>query len=92
MSFELGIPEEELAQRLTERSFVLYQAYAARKLLPARRVQLQLARIALTAAQVAGNADVELADFLFDPLPDAGDDVDLDAAKVHFQFNPRNKA
>ncbi len=91
LSFELGIPEEELSDRLTEQSFRLYQEYAERKLLPTRRLQLQLARIAHVSAQVGGaNQSLNLSDFLFDPEPWVAED-DLEAAKVAFDFKPRNK-
>ncbi len=73
---------------MSERSFNLYQAYAARRMLPARRMQLQLARIALTVAQAnGGNARLSLADFLFDPPTDEEDASD-DA--VLLEFKPRN--
>ncbi len=73
---------------MSERSFNLYQAYAARRMLPARRMQLQLARIALTVAQAnGGNASLSLADFLFDPPTDEEDASD-DA--VLLEFKPRN--
>jgi hypothetical protein len=87
LSFALGIPEEELAARLTNRSFVRYQHYAAKWMLPARRLELYLAQVALVAAQASGAAGMSLSDFVFDPQEEA---TEAEAAEF-FGFNPRPK-
>lgn len=95
LSFELGIPEEELARRLTERSFVLYQAYAAKWRLPNRRVELMLARVCHTfAAIMGGGKDLDIEDFLFDPVDDtpSSPQASREAAREFFGFSPSNKA
>ena len=46
-----------------------YQRYTARRLFPGRRVELLLANLARVLAQVNGNKNVSLEDFLFDPPP-----------------------
>jgi len=94
LSLELGIPEEELASRLTNRSFMRYQHYAARFMLPARRLQLQLAQAAMWSARAAGVRDVALADFLFeptDPDPDQRAEADPQVAAEFFGFSPLPK-
>lgn len=64
--------------------------YAARKLLPARRMQLQLAQIAMMVVQAAGaKGQLSLRDFLFDPT-DEPDEDDEDAAREFFGFQPIN--
>lgn len=64
--------------------------YAARKLLPTRRVQLQLAQIALMVVRTAGAKEqLSLQDFLFDPVEE-GDADDEAAARDFFDFQPIN--
>lgn len=48
----------------------LYQRYTARRRFPSRRLELLLAQVALVLAQVNGNKDLNLTDFLFDPPPE----------------------
>lgn len=63
----------ELADRLTEADFMMLSAYAQKRMLPTRRLQLTIARVA------QAHAGGKLADFLFDPVEakptptDAGD-------------------
>jgi hypothetical protein len=92
LSFELGIPEEELASRLTNRSFVRYQHHAGRWMLPSRRLQLQIAQAAYWSARAAGAQNIELDDFIFDP-PDAGSEGQEagEEAATFFEFKPRPK-
>jgi hypothetical protein len=52
----------------------LYQRYTSRRGFPGRRVELLLAQVALVLAQVNGNKDLTLRQFLFDPPPEADDD------------------
>lgn len=88
----MGIPEEELAARLTNRSFMRYMHYASRWTLPARRLQMQLAQAAYWSSRAAGVTGLTLEDFLFDPPPqDEQKEADPDEAKAFFKFNPRPK-
>lgn len=67
---------------MTEAVFRQWQRYAARYGLPTRRLQLQLALIALVVAQsMGGSADAKLSDYLFDPR-DESDDGDALAAAL----------
>lgn len=97
LSFELGIPEEELAQRLSERSFSLYRAYAGKWRLPTRRLQVMLAQVCEVLAKVNGNKDVSIPDFLLDPEEDEEDgppmtpEQNIAAQKQIFGFSPRRK-
>lgn len=85
----MGIPRHELAKRLPEREFVLYQQYAAKRVLPTRRLELYLAQLCSVIAKVHGNADAEIRDFLLDPIDGDGEETE-DVAGA-FEFNPRNK-
>ena len=74
----------------------LYERYTRRRGFPARRVELLLAQVALVLAQVNGNKETRLADFLMDPPPDPDpteepEEPDAEAVARHFGFNPRNK-
>jgi hypothetical protein len=61
-------------------------------MLPNRRLQLHLAQVALMVVSAAGAANVQLTDFLFDPIADEGDEpVEPEEAKAFFNFNPRNR-
>jgi hypothetical protein len=66
---------------------VRYQHYAAKWMLPTRRLQMQLGQAALWSARAAGVSDVDLSDFLFDPVEDSEDED----AETFFEFNPINK-
>lgn len=62
--------------------------YAARHMLPTRRLSLYLAQVAMVTAKSAGNKDLTLTDFLFSPVEDDPED-DLEAAIEYFDFNPQ---
>lgn len=88
----MGIPEEELAARLTNRSFLRYMHYASRWMLPARRLQMQLAQAAYWSSKASGVSGLNVEDFLFDPQPQQVEaEADPEEAKAYFQFNPRPK-
>lgn len=55
---------------LSERELHIWMRFAGQKGFHARRQEIQLARIALTVAQCAGNQDMTLNDFLLDKVPD----------------------
>jgi hypothetical protein len=71
---------------MPEWQFQQWQHYAARRMLPQRRLELYLAQIAMWSAKAAGVQNDQLTDFLFDPVEDSADD-----AAVFFKFNPRPK-
>lgn len=77
---------------MTEREFRGWQQYAARRMLPTRRMEFYLAQIAMLIAKTMGNQQgATLADYLFDPDDDGSDpDDELEAAKDAFEFSPRN--
>ena len=86
-----------LARALPEREFVDWQRYAARRMLPTRRMEVHLAQIsALIAQTMGGSKDSKMSDFLFDPQdigPEEGEDSpeeDLQTAVKFFGFKPRN--
>lgn len=82
------MPVGLLSQVMEEREFRGWQRYAARKMLPQRRLEFYLAQIALTVARAVGNAEnATLEDFLFDPQ---AEEMDLDDLKAELAFNPRN--
>jgi len=70
--------------------FTLWQRYAARRMLPWRRMELYLAQVSLTAAKAMGGAkEATLADFLLDPPEDEEEQGDADDAQAFFAFAPR---
>ncbi len=79
---------------MPEWQFQQWQHYAARKMLPSRRLELYLAQIACVLAQVNGSKNAQLTDFLFDP-PEVVEVVagpaDPVAAQKFFGFAPRPK-
>lgn len=81
----------DLARMLPESEFRDWQRYAARRMLPTRRLEMQLAQIALQVARLAGVPNVSLEDFLFDPDDAAGqDDPTAEEAPASWGFQPRN--
>lgn len=75
---------------MTEHEFRGWQQYAARRMLPTRRMEFYLAQIALLMAKTMGNQqEATLADYLFDPNAEALED-ELETAKEVFDFSPRN--
>jgi hypothetical protein len=78
---------------MTEHELRQWREYAARFLLPTRRIQMQLAQIALLIAVCMGGAkDAKLQDFLFDPppKPTKKQKQQLADAIEFFKFAPRN--
>ncbi len=77
---------------LPESEFRDWQRYAARRMLPSRRVELYLAQIAMWVARSAGARDVDLADFMFDPVgADGEDEATAEEEAAFFDFKPRNR-
>ena len=92
LAAQLGMTAAGLSGSMTERELWQWQRYAARRMLPQRRIEMYLAQIALVVAKCMGGAkDASLADFLFDPEPDGGDAGDLDEAKEFFGFSPTGR-
>lgn len=75
---------------LTEREFRQWDQYAARRMLPTRRLEMYLAQIAFLIARTMGNAsEMTMSDFLFDPPGEPLEDDE--AVKQAFGFSPRNR-
>ena len=92
LALALGKTVGELEREMTGVEFNLWQRYAARRALPVRRAELYAAQIAMKIVQVMGsNTEVELSDFLFDPVEEDTGPVDnADDAAAFFGFAPRN--
>lgn len=54
----------EVAERLLERDLAMMLKYAEKRMLPTRRIQMQIARLCQITA---GDASKTLGEFLFDP-------------------------
>jgi hypothetical protein len=96
LALELGMPFETMARSMTESEFRTWQRYVQKRMLPARRVELQLARICqLIAVTMGGAKDATVMDYMLhvaDERPENADpEGDLEAAKEVFQFAPRVK-
>ena len=70
-----------------------YQKFTARRKFPGRRLELLLAQVSMVLAQVHGNKDARLVNFLFDPPPDEepDDEPDADAVASALNFTPRQR-
>lgn len=87
LSFELGRPAHELAATLPVRELALYQHYAVKRLLPSRRLSMQLANLAMLIHQTMGGAkNVKLSDYMFEATEEV--EVPEDEAADFFGFNP----
>lgn len=79
---------EHLARNMLESEFHAWQWYAARRMLPTRRMEWYLAQVALGVATTNGAHEVSLSDFMFDPTSTGEatvqDEIDF------FEFKPRN--
>lgn len=90
LSFELGVPIHELAHRMPEADFTLYQVYASKRMLPMRRIEMHLAQLTAVLAQVNGK-DRTTADFLFDLQNSSEEPATADQAQQFFGFSPHVK-
>jgi hypothetical protein len=88
LALEMGVSPQELARDMPEWQFAQWQHYAARKMLPNRRLELYLAQLAMWTAKAAGVKNVQLTDFLFDHVEKPDEPAD---AAAFFQFRPRKK-
>ena len=83
LALEMGMTAAGLSRAMTERELMQWQSYAARRMLPMRRLELYLAQIALVVVKAAGGAkNATLSDFMFDEAPAADQDEDLSADDV----------
>lgn len=90
LALELGMSIETLG-RMTEREFVGWQAYAAKRLLPTRRMELYLAQIAAVVARSMGGSTGTVVDFLLQPVDaSAPDEDEVEELRRAVGFNPRN--
>lgn len=80
---------EDLARRLSEHEFRHWQIYANKKLLPGRRISMQLALLTKWVAGSMGGFQGDLEDFLFDRVEEREATVDEELA--FFQFKPYKK-
>lgn len=88
MDLALQLGDRDITD-MPERDFQLWVRYANRRMLPWRRVELYLGRIALLIAQTMGGAkDAVLADYLFDPEEEI--EIDSRNAAEFFGYAPRN--
>lgn len=75
---------------MTEREFGDWQIYASRRMLPWRRIELQLAQLSqIVAATMGGVKNSKLSDYLFDPEDDAEPSAEDEAE--FFDFKPHRK-
>lgn len=86
-----------LLEAMPAADFLLYQAYAADRLLPLQRLELHLARIGQQLDAIAGRQPRPVDDYLIpnrrasDPQPGAADeltDEQADALAASIGFNP----
>ena len=56
LALEMGMTAAGLSRAMTERELMQWQSYAARRMLPMRRLELYLAQIALVVVKAAGGA------------------------------------
>lgn len=59
-------------------------------MLPSRRVELYLAQIAMQIAMSRGVQNMELSDFMFDPVDDE-DEPTAEEEAAFFDFKPRKR-
>lgn len=77
---------------MTEGEFHDWQVYAARRMLPQRRIELYLAQIAFHVARMNGSQSTSIADFLFDPEDSEPEcEATADEAAAFFDFQPSRK-
>jgi hypothetical protein len=94
LALHLGMTSAGLGRAMTERELGQWRAYAAKRMLPMRRVELYLAQIALLVVKtMGGQADAKLSDYLFDPEPEAEEldlgDENIDADDIAAFFGAR---
>lgn len=88
LALAFGQPVETLARALPEGEFQDWQHYAAKRMLPMRRLELYLAQIAQKVVQSTG-ASAALSDFLFDPVEPSTVEPTAEEEAAFFDFNPR---
>jgi len=88
LALHLGKTVAEL-DSMTDVEFNLWVKYANRRMLPWRRMELYLAQLTATVSKMMGNNEVNISDYLFDPVDD-DQAAEVDAV-AFFAFNPRKK-
>lgn len=92
LALHLGMTADGLEQRMAERELDDWRLFVEERMLPWRRIQLQLAQIAQHIAVTMGGAkNTQLQDFLFDPKPAANEEggLDLDAKDIAAFFGAK---
>jgi len=85
LALHLGGTVAELEAKMSSVEFFLWQKYAARRMLPWRRMELYMAQLArLIAATLGGDKESTLSDYLFDPVEETDDPGEA------FGFAPHN--
>lgn len=95
LALSLGQSVGSLSRTMSEREFMRWQKYSAKRLLPWQRMEWYLAQMTRWIAMTMGGlSDARLQDFLMpmrDPEEDEMDDEEtLQEAIVAFQFSPVN--
>lgn len=86
LALNLGIPHDELAERMTESAFWDWDRYERQKGLPWQRIERQLARIAMFLdLGLLGKGRARLSEYMPDVEPaSAADDAIADAIEAPF--------
>lgn len=98
LALALGQPVGALANQMSEREFIRWHRYAAKRLLPWQRMEWYLAQIAwLIAATMGGRTNASITDYLIQTRDDASDEEADDPeellaqAIVAFDVKPRTR-
>lgn len=97
LALELGLTTETLAQVMLEEELVQWMRYAAKHMLPSRRMEAYLAQVCMVLVQVLGgdSNQVTLADFLIRTNEvteeEEQQEVTVEEEIEFFDFKPRNK-
>lgn len=87
LACELGMTAGALAREMTEVELSAWERYAARRMLPGRRIEMYLAQIAQMIVAVNGGKTARLADFMFGESTDESTAIDAESVG----FKPRNR-
>jgi hypothetical protein len=92
LALEFGMPVSQLMKSMKESELRRWEVYAGTYMLPARRMQVQLAQVAMLIVKTnGGGAELTLKDYLFDPPDPIKPEENLAMAVQVFDFKPRKK-